>query len=263
MTAFGIGSLEQCAMFLAQLDEESAGLNSWSEKYNGSSADSYFIHKYWVQPSQWTGLGAAVPKVNGLTLKLKDNGRSSAENLLLYWAQGPTLASSATLYGRHVFKRVGKYYVSDFKGAVPPKYTTYLLIVKPKTQHVLLAIHNKLGNWSPQDATDFRGRGPIQLTGRYNYQSYADYANSPDVMTDPTMLADSANNPLVGMQAAGWFWEALNKHELNALTDSFAGESSVEFNTAVTAVINPGLNGLQDRLNFYLFIRSQMLNMTS
>src|SRR5262249_10825011 len=47
--------------------------------------------------------------------------------------------------------------------------------------------------------------GPIQLTGRYNYQSFADDAQSPDLMTNTAMLADKVNNPLLGLRAAGFF----------------------------------------------------------
>ena len=142
---------------------------------------------------------------------------------------------------------------------MPPKYTTYLLVVDPSTNQVVLAINNHLGNWSPADAAAFRGRGPIQITGRYNYQKFADYAGLPGLMTNPSMLANTAA-PALGMEAAGWFWETLYNHHLNEKADSFAGQSTSAFNTAVTRVINPGLLALSTRLANYLRIRALLLS---
>ncbi len=110
-----------------------------------------------------------------------------------------------------------------------------------------------------QDATNFRGRGPIQLTGRYNYQKFADYAGVPDLIAHPGMPSDNMNNPALGFEAAGYFWEVLNGHGLNELADESAGAASVDFATAVTAVINPGLKALDKRLADYRRARSALL----
>ena len=258
MNQFHIQTLEQRAMFLGQLAVESQNLQTWSEKYNGNDPVAYFINKYWVPTSQWTGLGASVPTVNGITLKVPGvAGPNKTYNL--YWSNSANFTTAATLYQKQTFTYSGGFYTAQFTGAVPPKYTTYLLVVDPSTNHVVLAINNHLGNWSPADAAAFRGRGPIQITGRYNYQKFADYAGLPGLMTNPSMLANTAT-PSLGMEAAGWFWETLYNHDLNEKTDSFAGQSTSAFNTAVTRVINPGLSGLANRLANYLRIRALLLS---
>jgi predicted chitinase len=258
MNQFHIQTLEQRAMFLGQLAVESQNLQTWSEKYNGSDPVAYFISKYWVPTSQWTGLGASVPTVQGITLKVA-HATGPNKTYKLYWSNSATLTSAATLYQQQAFTYASGFYTGQFAGAVPPKYTTYLLVVDPSTNQVVLAINNHLGNWSPADAAAFRGRGPIQITGRYNYQKFADYAGLPGLMTNPSMLANTTT-PALGMEAAGWFWEILYNHHLNEKADSFAGQSTSAFNTAVTKVINPGLLALSNRLANYLRIRDLLLS---
>jgi predicted chitinase len=258
MDQFGISTLEQKAMFLGQLAHESANLWTWRELYNGDP-DQYFINKYWVSKGQWTGLGACVPTTVGITLNIAHAKGAMTKVYELYWAQGPNRTDSGTLYGEMTFTYANGRYSANFPGAVPPEHTTHLLVVDPATNRVVQAIRNKLGNWSPQDATDFRGHGPIQITGRYNYQKFADYAGLPDLMIDPAMLADKEYSPLLGMQSAGWFWETLNNHRLNEVADSFAYKSSTAFNTAVTKAINGGTTGLAQRLAAYRRARSALL----
>lgn len=46
-----------------------------------------------------------------------------------------------------------------------------------------------LGNQGPPDGANFRGRGYVQLTGRYNYAHYA-HALSLDLSADPALAAE-------------------------------------------------------------------------
>lgn len=89
-----------------------------------------------------------------------------------------------------------------------------------------------LGNVHPGDGSRFRGRGPIQITGRANYQKYGDLLGI-DLVNSP-MLAASKE---VAFRIAGSFWKT---HGLNDLADS---EKFVD----ITKRINGGLNGLEDR----------------
>ncbi len=116
----------------------------------------------------------------------------------------------------------------------------------PATHKVLLAINQHLGNWSPKDAINFHGRGPIQLTGRYNFQLFANYVGNQTIMTQPQLLSD-AGPPTPGPESAAWFWEVESKHRLNEVTNANAGQTSEVFDKQVTVVINPGLKGLPDR----------------
>lgn len=89
-----------------------------------------------------------------------------------------------------------------------------------------------LGNTMPGDGRRFKGRGPIQLTGRANYAA-AGTALGLDLVNNPTEAA----TPEVGFRTAGWFW--MTRH-LNAVADAgnFRG---------ITHAINGGFNGEASR----------------
>ena len=96
----------------------------------------------------------------------------------------------------------------------------------------------RLGN-GPEESGDgwrYRGRGPIQLTGKDNYRTCG-AAIGVDLVSQPERL----ETPEVGCLAAGWFW---TKRGLNALAD--AGDF-----VTITKKINGGLIGLEDREAFW------------
>ncbi|QRN94540.1 peptidoglycan-binding protein [Archangium violaceum] len=93
-----------------------------------------------------------------------------------------------------------------------------------------------LGNTRPGDGKRFKGRGPIQLTGRSNYRA-AGKALGIDLENNPTRAAD----PDVGFRTAAWFW---NSRKLNTYAD--AGNFR-----EVTRRINGGYNGLASREAYY------------
>jgi predicted chitinase len=69
-----------------------------------------------------------------------------------------------------------------------------------------------LGNTQPGDGVRYKGRGPIQLTGRGNYRKYG-LALSLDLEGHPELAAD----PSVGFRTAGLYWKS---HGLNELADA-------------------------------------------
>ena len=85
-----------------------------------------------------------------------------------------------------------------------------------------------LGNIYPGDGVRYKGRGPIQLTGRANYAA-ASRALGIDLVNNPTRAAD----PDVGFRIAVWFW---NSRNLSAYADSGNFD-------AITYRINGGYNG--------------------
>lgn len=93
-----------------------------------------------------------------------------------------------------------------------------------------------LGNTQPGDGPRYKGRGPIQLTGRANYRA-AGLALGLPLEDQPELAADIA----VGFRVAGWFWKTRG---LNALAD--AGDF-----VGITKKINGGTNGIQQRTDFY------------
>lgn len=96
---------------------------------------------------------------------------------------------------------------------------------------------SNLGNTQPGDGCRFKGRGPIQLTGRYNYR-VCGQAIGLDLVSNPDSVAQ---DPAVGFKTTVWFW---NKNNLNSYAD--AGDI-----TGATKKINGGTNGAADRVSRY------------
>ena len=101
---------------------------------------------------------------------------------------------------------------------------------------------NRMGNGDEAsgDGWKYRGRGPIQLTGKDNYRAFAnDYFEDPEtLLNDPDLLIDHIPTSLL---AAVWFWQ---KNKLNVQAD--AGDIKT-----MTKKINGGFIGLEDRIKHY------------
>lgn len=93
-----------------------------------------------------------------------------------------------------------------------------------------------LGNTQPGDGRRYKGRGPIQLTGRANYRA-AGQALGLDLEGNPPLAAQ----PDVGFRTAGWFWTS---KDLNRFADS--GDFR-----ELTRRINGGYNGMADREHYH------------
>ena len=98
-----------------------------------------------------------------------------------------------------------------------------------------------LGNTQTGDGKLFKGRGPIQLTGRANYRRYGqqigiDFENNPEIVAIPS----------VGLLVACKFW---SDNGLNALADQ-------DDLRAITRRINGGYNGFEDRKNHLAKLKS-------
>ena len=100
-----------------------------------------------------------------------------------------------------------------------------------------------LGNIHPGDGVRFKGRGPIQLTGRSNYRAAGRALGLP-LESKPTMAA----RPGVGFRTAAWFWTSRG---LNRYADQGNFRE-------VTRRINGGYNGLADRLAYYRRARAAL-----
>ena len=96
----------------------------------------------------------------------------------------------------------------------------------------------RMGN-GPEETGDgykYCGRGLIQLTGKSNYQAFADSIETP-VEEIPEFLATFEG----AVQSACWFWEANNLNQ-------FADRGDI---LTMTKRINGGTIGLEDRIKHY------------
>jgi putative chitinase len=100
------------------------------------------------------------------------------------------------------------------------------------------AYSNRMGNGDEASGDGWRycGRGLIQLTGRSNYQSFADSIET-DLSEIPAFLQTFEG----AVQSACWFWEANNLNKWADLGD-------IE---RMTKIINGGTLGLADRKKHY------------
>lgn len=90
----------------------------------------------------------------------------------------------------------------------------------------------KLGNTQHGDGYTFRGRGLIQITGRWNYQHASSSCYGDDRLVNTPDLLSVANE---AAHTAAWFWLSKN---LDDLTDV----------VAITKAINGGSNALAERV---------------
>jgi putative chitinase len=97
---------------------------------------------------------------------------------------------------------------------------------------------DRMGNGPEASGDGFKycGRGLFQLTGKDNYQNFAD-----SLETDLDKVAEYMHTFEGAVQSACWFWETNN---LNRFADS--GDIK-----GMTKVINGGYLGLEERLSHY------------
>jgi putative chitinase len=94
-----------------------------------------------------------------------------------------------------------------------------------------------LGNIFPGDGKRYKGRGLIQLTGRYNYRTAGKAMNLPLEDYPEQVVKD----PVINAAVAGWYWQSRN---ISAAAD----EEDFE---RVTRLVNGGLNGYPDRVAYW------------
>jgi len=100
------------------------------------------------------------------------------------------------------------------------------------------AYANRMGNGNEAsgDGWKFRGRGALQLTGKFSYQAFADYIGRPDIMTNPDIVATE-----LCFESALWFFD---RNKLWGICDQGTGDGAI---LALTKRINGGTHGLDDR----------------
>ena len=99
---------------------------------------------------------------------------------------------------------------------------------------------NRMGNGDEASGEGwlFRGRGSLQLTGKFNFKAFSDYIGRPDVMTNPDIVATE-----LAFESALWFFD---KNKLWSICDKGINEAAIrELSSRINGSKNP--HGLDDR----------------
>jgi putative chitinase len=125
-----------------------------------------------------------------------------------------------------------------FKKYFPTPASTTGYVRKPeKIANRVYAGRMGNGPESSGDGWKFRGRGPIQLTGKSNYTAFATDIGRPDVLTNPDLVTSE-----LAFESALWFFR---KNNLFAIADKGVTDAVI---TQITKRVNGGTHGLDDRL---------------
>ena len=92
------------------------------------------------------------------------------------------------------------------------------------------------GNEVSGDGWKFRGRGALQLTGKSNYEAFAKYLGTNEVMENPDLVATKYS-----FDSAMFFFE---KNKLWTICDKGINDAAI---LELTKRINGGTHGLEDR----------------
>lgn len=106
-----------------------------------------------------------------------------------------------------------------------------------------------LGNIQPGDGVKYKGRGILQITGRFNYKALSEELKF-DFIKEPEKL----ELPGAASMSAAWFWDAKG---LNRLADIDAFEKiSARINGVNKTTGKP--NGMEDRLRHWDICRKAL-----
>jgi predicted chitinase len=222
-----------------------AGMAAMAAGGGGAAWDAYKASQSEKEPTAQVAAGKVQDKSNfekGLERIAKDAvpkhlvTGSPHEKLLVKAAvaagiKGEELAQflAQTAHESHDFKSMVEYGGSlDFR-KYDPKYA-------PRKA-------KQLGNKKVGDGARYKGRGYIQLTGRYNYKRAGEALGLP-LEAKPEMV----EQPEVAAQVAVWFW----KNRVQPRVDDFGNTPQA------TKPINAGLKGLQDRKDKFQDFKTAM-----
>lgn len=92
------------------------------------------------------------------------------------------------------------------------------------------------GDEASGDGWKYRGRGALQLTGKSNYEAFAEYLGKPEIVTNPDLVATD-----YAFESAVYFFD---KNKLWAICDGGVTDATI---LSLTKRINGGTNGLDHR----------------
>jgi putative chitinase len=188
---------------LAQIIPKNPYIDQWTDALNKLLSD-YEINT----PQRVAAFIAQCAHESGNFVFLKENLNYRAESLMRTWPRHFPNMDVATQYARQPERIANRAYA------------------------------NRMGNGDEASGDGWRyaGRGLIQLTGKNNYEAFAESIETP-VEEIPTYLETFEG----AVQSACWFWESNN---LNQWADT--GDIKT-----LTKRINGGLIGIEDREKHY------------
>lgn len=104
---------------------------------------------------------------------------------------------------------------------------------------------NRMGNGSPDsdDGYRYRGRGLIQITGKWNYRA-AGFEKNPDALTKPDIAASTAAK----------YWQ---RSGLNTKSEKFLQREEFD---AISRAVNGGSHGAAERWDVYTRAKSILID---
>ncbi|WP_052313667.1 C39 family peptidase [Nocardia thailandica] len=100
-----------------------------------------------------------------------------------------------------------------------------------------------LGNTQPGDGRRFKGRGPIQITGRHNYAAVSAWAFAQGLVPTATYFVDNPaelGTDRYAFAGVTWYWTVARQ------MNRFADAADIE---GATRAVNGGLTNLDDRVD--------------
>lgn len=119
-------------------------------------------------------------------------GKSLTENINYSWTNFKNLAPD--------IRNIRKWIAAKGKNAKKE----FNRLSKPQVVEIMYGNRKNLGNTQAGDGYKFRGRGYIQLTGRAQYQAFANAIGRQDIMKNPDIIAKDKN---LAVLSAAWYWK--------------------------------------------------------
>lgn len=117
-----------------------------------------------------------------------------------------------------------------------------------KIANVVYASRMGNGDTASGDGWKYRGRGALQLTGKSNYQNFANHLNNQEIMTNPDLVANE-----LSFESAMFFFD---RNKLWDIADKGVNKDTI---LLMTKRINGGTHGLADReektLKYYSWVK--------
>lgn len=133
------------------------------------------------------------------------------------------------------------YSTDGLKKTFPKYFTTSILAnayARKPEKIANRAYANRMGNGDEAsgDGYKFRGRGAIQLTGKANYQNFANHIKNQEIMTNPDLVASD-----YAFESAIFFFD---RNKLWDICDKGVTDATI---LSLTKRINGGTTGLSHR----------------